>query len=56
MNFPRIARLRRVDDLRSHCTAIAAPIPLDDAVLDAAEGSPLAAPIAIGDRRAGNRW
>ena len=56
MNFPRIARFRTVDDLRSHCTAIAAPIPLDDAVLDAAEGSPLAAPIAIGGRSAGNRW
>jgi NADPH2 dehydrogenase len=54
--FPRIARFRSSADLRSHLTTLDAPIPLDDTVLSAAEGSPLAASITIGGRRAGNRW
>lgn len=54
--FPRIARFRSSADLRSHLTTLDAPIPLDDTVLSAAEGSPLAASITIGSRRAGNRW
>ncbi|MFM9058776.1 MAG: NADH:flavin oxidoreductase [Planctomycetaceae bacterium] len=56
MNFPRIARFRTAADLRRHCAAIAAPIPLDDEALSAAAGSPLAAPIDVGGRRVGNRW
>ncbi len=54
--YPRIARFRTADDLRAHCRTISAPIPLDDTILSAAEGSPLAAPITIGGRRVGNRW
>jgi len=56
MQFPRIARFRSAADLREHCRRLGAPIPFDDAVLSAAEGSPLAAPIDIGGRRVGNRW
>ena len=56
MNVPRIARFRTVADLRSHCAAIGGPIPLDDEVLTAAKGSPLAEPIEIGGRRLGTRW
>jgi len=56
MNFPRIARFRTVDELRSHCAAIDARIPFDDEPLTAAEGSPLAAPIEIGGLKVGNRW
>jgi 2,4-dienoyl-CoA reductase-like NADH-dependent reductase (Old Yellow Enzyme family) len=56
MTFPRIARFRSVADLRGHCRAIGAAIPLDDELLSAAAGSPLAEPIAIGGRRVGNRW
>jgi|694.fasta_scaffold95708_3 NADPH2 dehydrogenase len=54
--YPRIARFRSPDELRSHLATLAAPIPLDDAVLSAAAGSPLAAPLTIGGRQAGNRW
>ena len=54
--YPRVARFRSTPDLRAHLTTLQSPIPLDDAVLSAAEGSPLAAPINLGDRRAGNRW
>ena len=54
--YPRVARFRSTSDLRAHLATLDSPIPLDDAVLSAAEGSPLAAPITFGDRRAGNRW
>jgi len=54
--YPRIARFRTPADLRRHLAALAAPIPLDDAMLTAAEASPLASPIALGSRVAGNRW
>jgi NADPH2 dehydrogenase len=56
MSHPRLARFRTVADLRAHCAAIDAPLPLDDTLLSAAEGSPLAAPIDIGGRTVGNRW
>jgi NADPH2 dehydrogenase len=54
--FARVARFRTAADLRMHLATLAAPIPLDDDVLSAAEGSPLAAPIDIGGFRVGNRW
>ena len=54
--FPRIARFRSVADLREHLLALGAPIPLDDEPLAAAAGSPLARPLALGHRTAGNRW
>ena len=54
--YPRVARFRSTADLKAHLAALDSPIPLDEAVLSATEGSPLAAPINLGDRRAGNRW
>jgi 2,4-dienoyl-CoA reductase-like NADH-dependent reductase (Old Yellow Enzyme family) len=54
--YPRVARFRSTDDLRTHLAALEAPIPLDEAMLSAVEGSPLAESITIGGRRAGNRW
>ena len=54
--FPRIARFRSADALRAHLASIGCALPLDDAILSAAEGSPLAAPLAIGNRALGNRW
>jgi 2,4-dienoyl-CoA reductase-like NADH-dependent reductase (Old Yellow Enzyme family) len=56
--YPRIARFRSVEQLREHLASlgVAGDIPLDDATLSAADGSPLSAPITIGSRQAGNRW
>jgi NADPH2 dehydrogenase len=54
--FPRIARFRSVADLREHLSALSAPISLDDDPLSAAAGSPLARPLPLGNRTAGNRW
>ena len=48
-SYPRIARFRTPADLRAHLATLAAPIPLDDAPLAAAAGSPLAAPLALGE-------
>ncbi len=56
MNVPRIARFRTAAALRAHVDALGAPIPLDDALLSAAEGSPLAAPLDVGGFSVGNRW
>ena len=54
--FPRVARFRTAADLRAHLASLAAAIPLDDEMLSAAGGSPLASPIAIGGFTVGNRW
>lgn len=54
--FPRIARFRTAAELRAHLAALAAPIPLDDEILSAAAGSPLAVPIGVGGFSVGNRW
>jgi len=54
--YPRIARFREVSAFQTHLESIAAPLPLDAVSLSAAEGSPLAAPITLGDRTAGNRF
>jgi len=51
-----MARFRAAPELRSHLATLGSPIPFDDAILSAAEGSPLAEPVVIGGRRAGNRW
>ena len=54
--YPRIARFRSAADLRSHLAGLSTPIPVDDAILSAAEGSPLAASLPLGGRVVGNRW
>jgi 2,4-dienoyl-CoA reductase-like NADH-dependent reductase (Old Yellow Enzyme family) len=54
--IPRIARFRSVAELRAHLAVIDAPIPLEDTLLSAAEGSPMALPLTLGSRTAGNRW
>ena len=54
--FPRVARFRTAADLRAHLASLAAPIPLDDEMLSAAGGSPLASPIAIGGFTVGNLY
>ena len=56
-NYPKIAQLR---DVRGACVArlaeLGLALPIDEQVLSAAEGSPLARPIAVGGFEVGNRW
>jgi NADPH2 dehydrogenase len=54
--YPKIAQLKTVEAFRERLTALSLDLPVDDAVLTAAQGSPLAAPIDIGGFSVGNRW
>jgi 2,4-dienoyl-CoA reductase-like NADH-dependent reductase (Old Yellow Enzyme family) len=54
--YPKVAQLRTVDALRTRLAELGCELPLDDAVLTAAAGSPLAAPLEVGGVRVGNRW
>ncbi len=54
--YPKVAQLRTVEALRSRLSELGCELPIDDRVLTAAEGSPLAAPIEVAGCRVGNRW
>ena len=56
MSYPKIAQFKTVSALRSRLGELALELPLDDEILTAAAGSPLAAPIEIGGFSVGNRW
>ncbi len=54
--FPKIAQLRTPSGLRQRLEALGVSFPVDEVVLSATEGSPLAAPIRAGGLEIGNRW
>jgi 2,4-dienoyl-CoA reductase-like NADH-dependent reductase (Old Yellow Enzyme family) len=54
--YPKIAQLKSVDALRSRLSELGCALPLDDRILTAAEGSPLADPLQVAGFRVGNRW
>ena len=54
--YTKVAQLKSVDALRDRLAELDAPLPLDDTILTAAEGSPLAAPLEVGGFQVGNRW
>src|SRR6185312_8620624 len=56
LNYPKIAQFKAVSDLRGRLKELGVELPLDDQLLTAAAGSPLAAPLAIGGFSVGNRW
>jgi len=60
-HYPKIAQLKTVDALRARLTELGLELPLDDEILTAERGSPLAAPLQLSDPRGnsflvGNRW
>ncbi len=55
-HYPKIAQLRTVDALRARLSELGCELPIDESILTAKAGSPLAAPMEIADRRVGNRW
>jgi len=55
-SYPKVAQLKSVNQLRERLAELEVALPIDDEVLTAAAGSPLAEPISIGDFRVGNRW
>lgn len=54
--YPKVAQYRSPEGLRERCRALQINIPVDDAVLTAAAGSPLAQPVEVFGRSIGNRW
>src|SRR5437660_8079691 len=54
--YPKIAQLKTVAMLRARLVELGLDLPVDERVLTAAEGSPLAKPIAMGPLTVGNRW
>jgi NADPH2 dehydrogenase len=54
--YPKIAQLRTIADLRLRLSELGCDLPVAESVQTAAEGSPLAAPIAVAGRTVGNRW
>ncbi len=56
VKYPKIAQLRDPEALRRRLAELGVALPMDDEVLSAEQGSPLAAPITIAGCRVGNRW
>lgn len=55
-NYPKIAQLKTVAAFRERLAELGLSLPIDETILTAAAGSPLAQPIEIGGFRVGNRW
>src|SRR5437763_619305 len=54
--YPKVAQFKSVAQLRERLAALSIELPIDEAILTEAEGSPLALPLAIGGFTVGNRW
>ena len=54
--YPKIAQLKDVAAFRDRLAELNLDLPVDDKILTAAEGSPLAQPLVIGGFTVGNRW
>lgn len=54
--YPKVAQLKNVAALRARLIELGVSLPVDDAILRAADGSPLSQPLAIGSFQVGNRW
>jgi NADPH2 dehydrogenase len=56
MTYARIGAFKSVSQFREYLAELGLELPCDDASLSAAEGSPMALPLAIGRFTVGNRW
>jgi 2,4-dienoyl-CoA reductase-like NADH-dependent reductase (Old Yellow Enzyme family) len=54
--YPKIAQLKTVTAFRHRLAELGLDVPVDDEILSARQGSPLAEPIQLGGLQAGNRW
>jgi len=52
----KLARFKTPDALRERLRVLDLDLPVDDKILRADEGSPMAQPLHIGERTIGNRW
>ena len=54
--YVKVARFKDVDAFRERLDELHLDLPLDDTLLSATDGSPLAEPIQVGSVKVGNRW
>jgi 2,4-dienoyl-CoA reductase-like NADH-dependent reductase (Old Yellow Enzyme family) len=54
--YPKMAQLKTVAGLKARLAELGLDLPVDDTILTAQAGSPLAQPIHLGPLRVGNRW
>ncbi len=55
-SYPKIAQLKDVAAFRGRLDELGLDLPVDEGILRADEGSPLAAPLLVGGFHVGNRW
>src|SRR6266436_5306230 len=55
-DYPKIAQLKTVAAFRARLAELGLELPVDEAILTASQGSPLAQAIEIGPLKVGNRW
>lgn len=55
-SYPKVAQLKTVAAFRARLAELGLDLPVDDAVLSAADGSPLAQPMTVAGFEIGNRW
>ncbi|HEX4415969.1 MAG TPA: NADH:flavin oxidoreductase [Lacipirellulaceae bacterium] len=55
-NYPKVAQLKDLTAFRARLAELGLSLPIDDRILSAAEGSPLAQPMQVGSITVANRW
>lgn len=55
-SYPKVAQLRTVERFSQQVEQLGCVIPIEEKLLSAHEGSPLAEPLMMGKLRIGNRW
>ena len=54
--YPQLNRFKTLSEFKARLETLQIELPLDEQILSAAEGSPLARPIELFGKTAGNRW
>jgi 2,4-dienoyl-CoA reductase-like NADH-dependent reductase (Old Yellow Enzyme family) len=55
-SIKRVGHFKQAADFRQHLANLGIDLPMDESVLSAADGSPMAQPLRVGDFVVGNRW
>ena len=55
-DYPKVAQLKTVAALRARLDELGLELPIDEQILTAEQGSPLAQPMKVGGLLVGNRW
>ncbi len=56
VSYPKVAQLRTVEKFQARLAELGVSLPCDAQLLSAADGSPMAQPLQLGDLKIGNRW